>query len=280
MPEIAAMGALERLDMMLNDSMYGILFRDINMKRTFVDQHFSRMINALSGVIINTGEDNYLTTSDAVEKAYTVLASDLINEQFAFNSGLKKELLGLGHAFEINPDLEDGFLLELAHAQLIREIFPDSPIKYMPPTKFMSGDIFKGYLMNGMFNLSSIITGQGIQLLGMLTEAIHTPFLQDRFLGIKNAEYIMNTARNLGDEIEFKPDGKIIKRTKQVLDETKEFLLQIDKIGLFKAIENSMFADIKRTPEGGKGKDGVFKKSNEYFNPFYNIFEKELGINP
>ncbi|MDE2572911.1 MAG: D-lysine 5,6-aminomutase subunit alpha, partial [bacterium] len=46
MPEIAAMAALERLDMLLNDSMYGILFRDINMKRTFIDQHFSRMLNA------------------------------------------------------------------------------------------------------------------------------------------------------------------------------------------------------------------------------------------
>ena len=30
MPEIAAMGALERLDMMLNDALYGIIFRDIN----------------------------------------------------------------------------------------------------------------------------------------------------------------------------------------------------------------------------------------------------------
>ena len=28
-------------DMMLNDSMYGILFRNINMKRTFVDQYLS-----------------------------------------------------------------------------------------------------------------------------------------------------------------------------------------------------------------------------------------------
>ncbi|HEY5387885.1 MAG TPA: lysine 5,6-aminomutase subunit alpha, partial [Thermoleophilia bacterium] len=35
MPEIATMGALERLDMMLNDSMYGIIFRNINMQRTF-----------------------------------------------------------------------------------------------------------------------------------------------------------------------------------------------------------------------------------------------------
>ncbi|HNJ51824.1 MAG TPA: lysine 5,6-aminomutase subunit alpha, partial [Accumulibacter sp.] len=41
MPEIAAMGAIERLDMMLNDSMYGIIFRDINLQRTFIDQFFS-----------------------------------------------------------------------------------------------------------------------------------------------------------------------------------------------------------------------------------------------
>ncbi|HBG00836.1 MAG TPA: D-lysine 5,6-aminomutase subunit alpha, partial [Firmicutes bacterium] len=76
MPEIAAMGALERLDMMLNDAMYGILFRDINMDRTFADQYFSRMINAYAGIIINTGENNYLATAPAFEQAHTVLASN------------------------------------------------------------------------------------------------------------------------------------------------------------------------------------------------------------
>jgi len=83
MPEIAVMGALEGLDVMLNDALYGILFRDINMQRTLVDQFMSRVINGFAGVIINTGEDNYLTTADAVEEAHTVLASDLINEQLA-----------------------------------------------------------------------------------------------------------------------------------------------------------------------------------------------------
>ena len=72
MPEIAALAGLERLDMMLNDSMYGILFRDINPVRTFVDQRFSRQVHARAGIIINTGEDNYLTTADAVEAAHTV----------------------------------------------------------------------------------------------------------------------------------------------------------------------------------------------------------------
>src|SRR5260221_4784414 len=62
MSEIAWMGAVERLDMLLNDAMYGILFRDINMCRTFVDQYVSRRIIARSGIVINTAEDNYLTT--------------------------------------------------------------------------------------------------------------------------------------------------------------------------------------------------------------------------
>ena len=101
MPEIAAMGALEGLDVMLNDALYGILFRDINMQRTLIDQYFSRIINGFAGVIINTGEDNYLTTADAYEEAHTVLASDLINEQLALIAGLPEEQMGLGHAFEM-----------------------------------------------------------------------------------------------------------------------------------------------------------------------------------
>ena len=42
------------------------------------------------GIVINTGEDNYLTTADAVEKAHTVLASQFINEAFAMRAGLAR----------------------------------------------------------------------------------------------------------------------------------------------------------------------------------------------
>ncbi len=278
MPEIAAMGALERLDMLLNDAMYGILFRDINMKRTFVDQYFSRMISAYAGIIINTGEDNYLTTSDAVEKGHTVLASQFINEELAFRSGLKSWQMGLGHAFEIDPDLEDGFLLEIAQAQLIRQIFPDSPLKYMPPTKYVSGDIFKGHLMNGMFNFVSILTGQGIQLLGMLTEAIHTPFMHDRTLSIENARYIFNNARNIHDEIMISPKGKIQRRASEVLSATTALLESIAEIGLPQAIAAGMFADITRSEDGGKGYGGLIEKDKDYYNPFLDYFKKELKI--
>ncbi len=276
MPEIAAMASLERLDMLLNDSMYGIIFRDINIYRTFVDQHFSRMIDALAGIVINTGEDNYLTTSDAVEKGYTVLASDFINEQFAYLSGLPPELMGLGHAFEIAPEIENSFLLELAQAYLIRECFPNAPLKYMPPTKHMTGNIFRTYMVNAMFNLAGIMTGQGIQLLGILTEALHTPHLHDRYLALENAKYVMNAARDMSAQFDLREDSFIRRRAVEVLGQADDFLTQLTEIGLVEAIERGMFAEISRKREGGKGLDGVYKKADGYYNPMLKVFKEKL----
>ena len=273
MPEIAIMGAFEGLDVMLNDALYGILFRDINMQRTLIDQFMSRVINGFAGVIINTGEDNYLTTADAVEAAHTVLASDLINEQLALLAGLPEEQMGLGHAFEMDPMLENGFLYELAQAQMAREIFPKAPLKYMPPTKFMTGNIFRGHLQDALFNMIGIWTSQGLQLLGMPTEAIHTPFMSDRFLSIENAKYIFNNMKSIGDEMEFKEGGIIRNRAKEVLDNAISLLEQMTSEGLFNALEKGIFGDVKRSRVGGKGLDGVVEKGANYMNPFINLMK-------
>ncbi|MDP4178294.1 MAG: lysine 5,6-aminomutase subunit alpha [Bacillota bacterium] len=277
MPEIAAMGAFERLDVMLNDALYGILFRDINMKRTLIDQYFSRVINGFAGVIINTGEDNYLTTADAYEEAHTVLASQFINEQFALMAGLPEKQMGLGHAFEMNPDMENAFVYELAQAQMAREIFDKAPLKYMPPTKFMTGNIFKGHVQDTLFNIITILTGQKIHLLGMLTEAIHTPFMSDRALSIENANYVFNTMKNLGDEIVFKEDGIIHKRAEFVLNEALNLLNQIEMEGLFDTLEKGAFGGVKRNRNMGKGLNGVAEKEKGYFNPFLELMLKKEG---
>ena len=273
MPEIAIMGAFEGLDVMLNDALYGILFRDINMQRTLIDQYMSRIINGFAGVIINTGEDNYLTTADAVEAAHTVLASDLINEQLALMAGLPEEQMGLGHAFEMDPMLENGFLLELAQAQMTREIFPKATLKYMPPTKFMTGNIFRGHIQDALFNIIGIWTHQGIQLLGMPTEAIHTPFMSDRYLSIENAKYIFNNMKSIGEEMEFVEGGICRNRVKEVLGNTIKLLEEITKEGLFTALEKGIFGDVKRPKNGGKGLQGVTMKGENYLNPFVELMK-------
>jgi beta-lysine 5,6-aminomutase alpha subunit len=273
MSEIAWMAAVEQLDMLLNDAMYGILFRDINPCRNFIDQYVSRRIIARSGIIINTGEDNYLTTADAVDKAHTVLASQFINEAFAKRAGVKEEQMGLGHAYEINPWLEDSFLMELAQAQLVRQIFDKHPIKWMPPTKHKTGDIFQSHVHDALFNLVGIATNQSIELLGMFSEAVHNPMMMDRYLSLKATKYVYTACKNFGDEIEFKPNGIIAKRAELVLSEAVALLREVDGEGIWSAIARGAFADVKRPREGGKGYKGVIKRGAEYVNPLLSALE-------
>src|SRR6478752_1897376 len=182
---------------------------------TYATQENSRQIHARAGIIINTGEDNYLTTADAVEAAHTVTVSQLLNEFFAHEAGLADWQLGLGHAFEINPDLPESFRLELAHALLARELFPDAPLKWMPPTKHMTGDVFRGNLLDGFFNLAGALTGQGILLVGMMTEAVVTPWLSDRDIALQNVRYVLGAAGNLHED--FVPGRFIRERAATVL---------------------------------------------------------------
>jgi beta-lysine 5,6-aminomutase alpha subunit len=273
MPEIAFAAAWERLDMLLNDAMYGILFRDINMRRTLCDQHFSRGICALAGIVINTGEDNYITTADADEAAHTVIASQFVNESFAHRAGLPDRLIGLGHSFEIDPTREDTIARETAQALLVRTLFPRSPIKYMPPTKHKQGDIFFSHAYDAMADVVGWISGQEIQLLGMMTEAMHNPFLMDRYVALKTADYVYRAWRSMGAEISFRPDGLVVRRASETLARALSLLEEVAAEGLMASIGRGRFGDVRRAEEGGKGLSGVVEREPGYFNPFLEILE-------
>jgi len=273
MSEIAFAAAWERLDMLLNDAMYGILFRDINMKRTLCDQHFSRRICAFAGIGINTGEDNYITTADADEAAHTVIASQFVNESFAHRAGLPDQLVGFGHSFEIDPAREDTIARELAQALLVRTLFPEAPIKYMPPTKHKQGDIFFSHAYDVMADVVAQVTGQGVQLLGMMTEAMHNPLLMDRYEALKSADYVYRAWRSMGGEIVLRAGGVVERRADETLSRALALLEEVAHEGLMQAIGKARFGDVARAEDGGKGLSGVVERSDDYFNPFLEILE-------
>ncbi len=275
MSEIAAMGAWEGFDNMVNDALYGILYRDINIVRGLIDQRVSRMINGWFGVVINTGEDNYLRTADAFEAASSVTASQFINHQLAHASGVPDAQIALGDAFEIDVPVRNGLLYEWAQAQLTRELFPDCPIKYMPPTRHMDGNLFRTHAADALFNLVTIATGQGIQTIGVPTEGIFTPHIHDRVLGLQNVDYVFNAAHDLGEEIEFKRGGIIQTRAQEVLAGARELLERIAQTGLFKAIEDATFGDVSRKLDDGRGIEGIVETEDGYFNPVVELMRGE-----
>ncbi len=268
MAEIATLGIKEGLDILVNDAIYGVLFRDLNMVRIMIDQSFSRFLLGLFDLVIVTGEDNLIKTVDAFQNYHIVLVSQFINEQLAKQAGMKESQIGLGHAAELDPSLEDSLLWELAQAQLIRQLFPSSPIKFMPPTSHKSGNIFFAHALDTLFNLVSVWTEQEIVLLGMPTEATHTPYVQDRFLSLESALHVRRAARHFSWELQFKKDGAVQKRALEVISKAEKTLEQVVQEGLWTALAKGYFSQIRRERRGGRGHEGVFRKGEFYLNPF------------
>ena len=78
---------------------------------------------------------------------------------------------------------------------------------------------------------------------------------------------------SIGDEMEFKEGGICRERAKLVLNNTIELLEEINKEGLFTALEKGIFGDVKRPKNGGKGLEGVTSKGENYYNPFVEIMK-------
>src|SRR5207302_9518860 len=106
--------------------------------------------------------------------------------------------------------------------------------------------------------------GQFIHLLGMLTEALHTPFQHDRWLAIDHAKTIRTNARHLGEELEFRPDGRIVRRAREVLSGAEAILERVASTGLFDALAAGVFADTRRRIDGCRAYDGVIPGDPAY----------------
>ena len=281
MPEIAALAGLERLDMLLSDCMHGIIVRDINPLRTFIDQRFSRAIGARAGIVVSPGEESFIAPPralpapaapvDAEDAAPAVIASQLLNEYFGREAGLETWQLGFGHGLELNPAGPDSFLLELAQAQLVRELFPGAPLKYMPPTTRVTEDVLAGCLLDAFFNLAGLMTDQSILCVGLMPEGIDLPFRADRDLALANIRYVRAAAGRLG--MSFAPDSFVVERAHQVLDEAVSLLRRISTEGLLNAIADETFGVARRPPGGGHGLDGVVTRAEGYFNPVIEILD-------
>jgi beta-lysine 5,6-aminomutase alpha subunit len=285
MPEIMTLAGLERLDMMLSDCLHGIIVRDINPLRTFIDQRFSRAIGARAGIVVSPGEEDFLapapvpaapgpvsaSPADAADGAAAVIVSQLLNEYFGREAGLKTWQLGFGHGLEINPAGEDSFLLELAQAQLVRELFPGAPLKYMPPSARVTEDVLAGCLLDAFFNLAGLMTDQSVLCVGLMPEGVDLPFRADRDLALANIRYVRAAAGRLG--LSFAPDSFVVERAHQVLDEAVALLRRISTEGLLNAIADGTFGAARRPPAGGHGLDGVVTRADGYFNPVTEILD-------
>jgi beta-lysine 5,6-aminomutase alpha subunit len=80
-------------------------------------------------------------------------------------------------------------------------------------------------------------------------------------------DYVFNTARDLGEEIEFKRGGIIQTRAQEVLAGAHQLLERIAEEGLFAAIDGATFGDVSRKIDEGRGLEGIVQTDEGYLNP-------------
>jgi beta-lysine 5,6-aminomutase alpha subunit len=111
----------------------------------------------------------------------------------------------------------------------------------------------------------------------MMTEAMHNPFLMDRYVALKSAEYVYRAWQSMGAEIRLRPGGVIERRADETLGKALALLEEVARDGLMKAIGKARFADVARSEDGGKGLSGVVERAPSYFNPFLEIMKEGEG---
>ena len=84
---------------------------------------------------------------------------------------------------KIDPALEDGFLIRDRASAACAAVLPECAAQVYAADQAYDGRRLQAATsIDAMFNLTSVMTKQTIHLCGMMTEAIHTPFLGDRAL--------------------------------------------------------------------------------------------------
>jgi beta-lysine 5,6-aminomutase alpha subunit len=91
--------------------------------------------------------------------------------------------------------------------------------------------------------------------------------VHDRVLGLESVNYVFDSARDLGEEIEFRPGGIIQTRAQEVLAGAHELLQRIAEQGLFAALGEGVFGDVRRHVDEGRGIEGIVQTEPGYLNP-------------
>jgi beta-lysine 5,6-aminomutase alpha subunit len=91
--------------------------------------------------------------------------------------------------------------------------------------------------------------------------------VHDRVLGLENVNYVFDSARDLGEEIEFREGGIIQTRAQDVLAGAHELLQRIAELGLFAALGEGVFGDVRRHVDEGRGIEGIVQTEPGYVNP-------------
>jgi len=278
-PEIAVMFAEEGVNGAHQDPQYNVLYRNINMVRSFVDAAESKKIMAYANMLQIDGAHNANATAKVAWKVMPeLLVQHAINCMYSLKAGMKKELIALSTVPPIAPPAPD-LRINLPYAVALRELFKGFRIRAQMNTKYMESSTREATVTHVLNLLISKLTSCDIQSTITPDEGRNVPWHMYNVEAIDTAKQVLIGLDGLMEMVELKQTGYLREKVRELKERAVLFLEEILAVGgYFKAVSLGFFIDsgfyperngdgIARKIDGGIAANTVYKRDDDYMAP-------------
>lgn len=258
-PEIAVMFAEEGVNGAHQDPQYNVLYRNINMLRSFVDAAESKKIMAWAGMLQIDGAHNANATALVAWKVMPeLLVQHAINCAFSLACGMKRDLIALSTVPPAAPPAPD-LKINLPYAVALRDFFADFKIRAQMNTKYISSSPREATVTHVLNLLISKLTSADIQSTITPDEGRNVPWHMYNIEACDTAKQALLGLDGLKELVEVRKDGYMREKVRELKERAVLFLEEmLEAGGYFSAVEAGFFIDSGIYPE--RSGDGIGRK--------------------
>lgn len=278
-PEIAVMFAEEGVNGAHQDPQYNVLYRNINMVRSFVDAAESKVIMSWADMAQIDGAHNANATAREAWKVMPeLMVQHALNSKFSELCGMKKENICLS---TVPPTSAPAPALkyDLPYAVALREFFTGYRMRAQQNTKYITSSSREATVTHVLNMMISKLTSADIQSTITPDEGRNVPWHMYNIEACDNANQTLVGLDSLLEMVELKTEGFLPETVRELKERSILFMEEILEVGgFFEAVERGSFVDsgkyperngdgIARKIEGGIGANTVYKREDDYMAP-------------
>jgi len=286
-PEVAVLFAEAGINGAHQDPQYNVLYRNVNMYRSFVDAAEAKKVMSGARIFQIDGAHN----ANATAKAGWLVMPELmvqhgINCAFSVAAGMDKSLIGLS---TVPPDAPPAPKLwyDLPYAIALREFFSDFKMRAQQNTRYIESDIEEAVRTHTIDTLISMLTSADIQSTITPDEGRNVPWHYNNIRGIQTVKQTWAALDGIKELVTLNREGPLGEMVRDLKERTVAFLEEVIlEGGYFAAVEKGFFVDSAKYPErngdgiardgsGGVGVDTIVERDDDYYAPVCDHF----GIN-
>ena len=278
-PEIAVLFAEEGMAGAHQDPQYNVLYRNVNMVRSFVDAAVAKeLMNRAEMLQIDGAHNANATAREAWKVMPELLVQHAINTRYSELVGMPRERIALSTVPPTAPPAP-AVRMDLPYAVAVRELFSDCKMRAQMNTRYIESDTREATVTHVLNLLISRLTSADIQSTITPDEGRNVPWHHNNVAAVDTAKQALLGLDGLRDLVSLRQDGELAQRKREIIERAVLFLEEINEVGgYFEAAARGYFVDsghyperngdgIARDPEAGVGAGTVVPRDSDYLAP-------------